>query len=270
MGNSVKKYSRIFILGLQRGLEYRTQFLFSLTGCIFPIVIQFFLWQAVFSNSGSEVVYNFTFPQMIMYTVLAGLVSKFAATGFEYEITEDIKLGGFNKFIVQPIRYFQYRFFAFMGEKMINMAGMIIIFCLAFFLLSQTLGLTVPPKRLVLFIISLIPAVLMNFLIFYCLSAISFWAAEVSHLYEIFRILAVIVSGGIFPLDIFGPGVLAIVKYLPFTYITYFPINIVNGRLGFDEISGGFIIALGWLTFFALLSNLVWRFGEKKYVAVGG
>ena len=72
-------------------MEYRVNFLFSLLSAAYPIFIQTFLWTAIYNASTEDVVYGYSYRQMIAYTFLAGLVSRIVRTGFEYEIMDDVK-----------------------------------------------------------------------------------------------------------------------------------------------------------------------------------
>ena len=120
----VEKYSKAFELGFQTALEYRINFLLSLLSAAYPIFIQSFLWTAIYGNSTQDVVYGYTYRQIMIYTFLAGLVSRVVRTGFEYDIMQDIKMGKFSTFLVQPIRYFPYRLCSYQGQ---NMPGQMII-----------------------------------------------------------------------------------------------------------------------------------------------
>jgi hypothetical protein len=99
----LQKYTKSFELGFQTALEYRLNFLISLISAAYPIFIQTFLWTAIYRNSTEQVVYGFTYRQMIAYTFLAGLIARIVRTGFEYEIMDDVKSGKFSKFLVQPL-----------------------------------------------------------------------------------------------------------------------------------------------------------------------
>lgn len=114
----VQKYAKAFELGFETALEYRINFLILLISAAYPIIIQTFLWTAIFQNSGETVVYGFTYRQMIAYTFLAGLVARIVRTGFEYEIMDDVKTGKFSKFLVQPLGYFPYRICSYFGQKL--------------------------------------------------------------------------------------------------------------------------------------------------------
>jgi len=115
------KYFKAFEMGFQTALEYRVNFMISLISAAYPIFIQTFLWTAVYANSGSGVVYGYTYRQMIAYTFLAGLVARIVRTGFEYEIMDDVKNGKFSRFLVQPVGYFPYRLLSFYGNKLPNL-----------------------------------------------------------------------------------------------------------------------------------------------------
>ena len=114
----VRKYLKVFELGFQTALEYRANFALSLLSAAYPIIIQTYLWTAIYTNSTQAVVYGYTYRQMIAYTFLAGLASRIVRTGFEYDIMDDVKSGKFSKFQVQPLGYFAYRLCAFLGQKL--------------------------------------------------------------------------------------------------------------------------------------------------------
>ena len=46
--NTIKKYRSIFILGFENALEYRGNYLINLISIVFPIMMQYFVWSAVF------------------------------------------------------------------------------------------------------------------------------------------------------------------------------------------------------------------------------
>ncbi|WP_313560446.1 ABC transporter permease [Ruminiclostridium cellobioparum] len=268
--NWVKKYTRVFILGVQSSMEYRTDFLLTIFSAFVPIVIQYFLWSAIFNNSSEAKVYGYTFAQMITYSILSGIFSKLLATGFEWEVASDIKSGGLNKFIVQPIGYFLYRISNFLGGKFINSIVMMFITLSTLVVLKYYLRDQIEIERIFFLLVILFLALLLNFLIFFCVSTLAFWMIEIWQVFTILGIVINVASGGIFPLDIFGKNFLRVIEFLPFKYTIYFPINVISGKLNYDDLSKGILIQLFWVVFLFILSNYLWKKGMKKYVAVGG
>jgi ABC-2 type transport system permease protein len=266
----IRKYLQVFELGFQTALEYRANFALSLLSAAYPIIIQTYLWTAIYANSTQAVVYGYTYRQMIAYTFLAGLVSRIVRTGFEYDIMDDVKSGKFSKFQVQPLGYFPYRLSAFLGQKLPNLAMILVIMVIVLVVLSAFWGVTLGLFNLVSFLLSLGLAVILNFLIFYCFSAVAFWIIEIGFLFEGIRIVTILLSGGIFPLEVFGERLVQVFKLLPFQYTISFPINVLNGKVPAGDVVLGLLVQVVWVGVILLLARWLWQQGTQRYVAVGG
>ncbi|UJF35526.1 ABC transporter permease [Paenibacillus hexagrammi] len=264
-----KKYMKS-LLGLQNSMEYRTDFFIDMLSGIFAVVIQCFLWTVIFNSSSSDNVYGYTYEQLITYTILAGVVAKLLSTGFENVIAADIKDGGLSKFLVQPIGYFQYRVFCFIGQKISQIAFLLLIVAAMLLTSKYALNFQMEMSLPFLALLPLFLSAVLNFLIFYCVSTIAFWMLDVSMLFWGINLLTLILSGAIFPLDIFGERWLRVMEYLPFTYTAYFSLNVLTGKVIGNTIVEGIVVQLIWICIFGVLSAGLWRMGMKKYVAVGG
>ena len=266
----LEKYVKTFELGFQTALEYRVNFAISLISAAYPIIVQSFLWTAIYLNASGSTVYGFTYRQIIAYTFLAGLVARIVRTGFEYEIMDDVKNGRYSKFLVQPVGYFPYRLASFFGAKLPNLAmigGILIIVLVG---LNAFWGVSIELARLLIFPLTLALAMTLNFMIFYCISAVAFWLVEIGFLFEGVRIVIILLSGGIFPLEVFGSRFVQIMGLLPFKYTISYPITVLNGRAALSGVPAGMLIQCVWIGACLLLSRALWRTGSKKYVAVGG
>jgi ABC-2 type transport system permease protein len=257
-------------MGFQTALEYRVNFLISLISAAYPIFIQTFLWTAIYANAEEAVVYGYTYRQMIAYTFLAGLVARIVRTGFEYEIMDDIKNGKFSKFLVQPLGYFPYRLCSYFGQKAPNLAILLGILAVVLVALNLFWGVSISLAQALAFLLTLALAIALTFLIFYCISAVSFWIVEIGFLFAGIHITIVLLSGGIFPLDVFGERFVQVMKLLPFMYTVNYPINVLNGRLAGGEVFSGVLVQLLWIGLTFLLAQLLWKVGGRRYVAVGG
>lgn len=266
----LRKYAKAFELGFETALEYRANFLISLISAAYPIIIQTFLWSAIYGASSGDTMYGYTFRQMMAYTFLAGLVGRIVRTGFEYEIMDDVKNGRYSKFLVQPLGYFPYRLASFFGNKLPNMSIILAILVVILFALNYFWGFALEPARILAFLATLALALALNFLIFYCFSAVSFWIIEIGFLFEGIRIVTVLLSGGIFPLEVFGETFMRINDLLPFKYTVSYPVNILNGKIPPDQILQGMLVQVAWIALTWFLAHVLWRAGGRRYVAVGG
>lgn len=259
----------VFLMGVEQALEYRVSFFLSMLSAVFPIIIQTTMWNYLYRHSDAAAVFGYEHGQILLYTLLATIVSQLAGTGFEGEMNGDIKTGGLNKYLVRPINYKRYQFFRFLGQKiprfMVAAPVMALITAVAFWQ-----GLPLSVGRASAFLASLVLALVLNFSIFYCVGLMGFWLTDVDKLFGTISIVLTVVSGGVFPLDIFGGLVETLVNLLPFGYTTQFPVNIINGRFGWERIGTGFAFQAGWIFVFACIGELMWRRGIKRYAAVGG
>ena len=268
--NTVRKYVKIFSLGFQSGLEYRADFLLRLVSGIFVLILQCFLWTAVFNQSETEMVYGYTYSQMITYSIISILASQLTSTGFQWEIADDIKLGGMNKYIAQPVNYTCFKLFSFLGKKLSQIMALSIWTIIALIGCTYFLDFKLSVIRLLLFIIFILLAIVVNFLIYYCLSALAFVMLEVWGVFTLANQTILFLSGGVFPLDVFGDKMNQVLSVLPFKYIVFYPINILNGRLSYGGIAEGAFIELIWIIVLTITAKILWMKNMKKYVAVGG
>jgi ABC-2 type transport system permease protein len=264
------KYAKSFALGAQSAMEYRADFLLGMLSAAWPIFIQFFLWKSIYAGSGQASLFGYTYPQMITYTIIANIVQRLTRTGFEYDMNDDIKNGGLDKFIIRPVGYFQYRMATFIGGKLFQFAVIFIVMIGAIVAIDCVYGNIIMPLNVLYFVVTLALAFVLNFIIFFCVGMLAFQLTEIGFLYEAVRIVFIAFSGGIFPLDVFGPKVVAVLSFLPFKYTVNFPVDVLTGRVAGLGVPVGMLIQLVWIAGLSLLTMRLWAIGQKKYVAAGG
>jgi ABC-2 type transport system permease protein len=110
----------------------------------------------------------------------------------------------------------------------------------------------------------------LQFLMAYILGLVAFWVLEVSTLIFIMYSFEYFLSGTIFPLDILPGWLQPFIKWSPFTYEMFFPVQIAMERVKGAALWEGLAIQAGWLAMFYIIATLVWRAGVRKYQAVGG
>ncbi|MCE5343885.1 MAG: ABC-2 family transporter protein [Eubacteriales bacterium] len=267
----MKKYLYALSLGIKETMAYRADFWLGIASAAFPIIIQVFMWQALYSGSGGGALFGRSYAQMLAYSVSASILWRLLKTGFEYEINEDIKNGGLSKYIVRPIEYLPYRLHCFLGQKIGVLFSGLMLMTLA--LTGVGLSFHVSPVSLqgvLLFLPTLLGALVLNFLIFFCVGMWAFWLSEIGFLFEAVRIVIVVLSGGIFPLEVFGTAVGGALKLLPFTYAVGFPVDVLTGTVTGPAVLTGLCFQLAWIGLMVVISRFLWNLGSRKYLAAGG
>lgn len=269
MLSSIRKYVKTFGMGFESAAAYRVNFLLSMLSTVFQILLQYFLWYSIYNSAESEILYGFTFAQMVFYTTMAAIISRFVRTGFEYSIVGEIKDGSLDKYIVRPIGYVFYKMFSFMGTKASQIGIIVLSLAVILIYFSEKFDYSFSMERILMFCLAILFSLIINFIIFFILSIFAFWLYEISYFFEAFRILVIILSGGIFPLEIFGPTTENIFRFLPFMYTVSFSIDILGGMTN-HEVLLGFMSQGIWIIVLWILTIIVWRIGNEKYVSAGG
>ncbi len=268
---TLRKYLYSFGLGMKETMAYRADFWMGLASAAFPIIIQIFMWQALYQGSGGGALFGREYHQMLAYSVSAAILWRLLRTGFEYDINEDIKNGGLSKYVIRPVGYLPYRLSCFLGQKIGVLLGGLILMALAI----TGVGLyfhasPVQASGVLLFLPTLLGALILNFLIFFCVGMWAFWLSEIGFLFEAVRIVIVVLSGGIFPLEIFGDTVCGLLKFLPFAYAVGFPVDVLIGTVTGSAVFVGLASQMVWILLMTMISVFLWNMGSKKFLAAGG
>ncbi|MDR2532367.1 MAG: ABC-2 family transporter protein [Oscillospiraceae bacterium] len=266
----IKKYITVYTLAIQGAMEYKTDFLISLVSGGFTIIIQFFLWTAIYGGSAEAELFGYDYGQMVIYVVMAGIMGKYVSTWFEYEIMEDIMEGNLNRFFVQPIGHLGFRAFGFFGVKTLENSMVIIISAILLWVISSTAGVTFSLINLLILLLIAPFSLMISFMLSYCLSVANFWLTWGWGVFNGARVITTILSGGIFPLAVFGDRIASALMFLPFPYIVYFPLNVAVGNIAGLDILFGVSMQIMWIVILFIVSQIVWPIGMKRYIAARG
>jgi len=73
-----------------------------------------------------------------------------------------------------------------------------------------------------------------------------------------------------FPLEILPEPWFTIINFLPLKYLAYFPAAVALGKVQGSALVVDLIMLVGWTIFFAILSQVLYRLGLKRYSGFGG
>src|ERR1041385_5010573 len=120
---ALNKYRHAFLVGLQSNMVYRWNFAVRGFFSLFHLAVVFILWGAAFA--GTEKIGGFDLRQTLTYFITL-LVLQFFISAFneDYQISEEIRNGLINQFLLKPINYFLYRFSIFVAARMVT--GMLV------------------------------------------------------------------------------------------------------------------------------------------------
>lgn len=266
----MSKYLYAFKLSLASSLEYRFGFFVSLFGMGFRIMAMLFLWKSIFDHAGTEVVFGYTFSQVVLYTIVARIVSFIILPDIAGTLSGQIKSGGLSSMLVRPINFFSYHLATSWGNKAFSMIVILILTAILLAMLSLSLGFALSLIHILLFPLCLAMSFVINYFFYCVLGMLSFWVLQIDGIYGAVFIVVNVLSGGYFPLSVFGPAFNRIAAFLPFPYMLQFPVNALSGVYDVSYVLQGLGVQLLWAGIFALISFVLWKLGLRKYDAVGG
>jgi len=227
----------------------------------------YFLWQVILPPNKTLLGYS----QSLMLTYILGtsLLDSIVLSSRTYAVGEEINSGNLMNFLLRPINYFLYWFSKDIGDKAMNISFSIVELTLIFIILRPPFFIQTNPFYILFFVFSVILSLFIYFFLNFLLGLIGFWSPEVWAPRFIFITLLGFFAGSLFPLDILPKTLYEVMKFLPFTYLLYFPLKIYLGKLSFTEILSGLSISIFWTFAIYFIVKATWQKGLKSYTAYG-
>lgn len=248
-------------------LEYRLNFVMWRMRHVSKIIVIYFLWWAIFSVSGQ--VFGYSQSQLLTYILATSLVSSIVYSTRTEAIGAEIIQGDLSNLLLKPLNVFNYWIARDTGDKLLNIVFSLLEIFILIILLHPPLFLQTNIAVLGTMLISLILSLSIYFLISMILSFLGFWTLDVWGPRFLFFIILDFFAGALFPLDILPKPLFAVLQFLPFNYLLFFPIKIYLGQLSMIAIIKGLLISLAWIGILYEVAKRIWYKGLTVYGAYG-
>ena len=115
----MRKYLKIFDIGVQNTFVYRWNFLFRALFGVIPLLGTLFVWSAIFEARGSAI-QNFDYDSVVYYFLLVLILDGLISPGDdEWQVAADIRDGQMNAFLTKPVNYLIYRLTLFISNRLL-------------------------------------------------------------------------------------------------------------------------------------------------------
>jgi ABC-2 type transport system permease protein len=265
----LNKYRHVFLVGLQSNIVYRWNFALRGFFSLFHLTVVFILWTAAYE--GSLEIGGFNVGQTMTYFVML-LVLQFFIGAFneDYQISEEIRNGLINQFLLKPINYFLYRFTIYISARLVSGLLVLVPIAVAYPLIKDYITFPDELWRLALGFPATLMAGIIQFSIAYCFGMLTFWFLEIQGFVILSLAIETMLGGQMFPLDLMPDWVFRLSQFLPFYYQMYFPAAILTGRIDYALAVQGLIVQGIWVVALLALNRLLWTRGLRRHTAVGG
>ena len=261
------KYLEISKIYIKSQLVWRADVVFQVLFTVTKILFAYLLWGIIFHDR-TEVA-GFSFQSMLSYYVISSLLSQIEMSdGISSEISQRIRNGTFSKYMVIPVdiqKYFiameagvvaYYGIFQFMAAFV-----WVIIFRIQFVVSHNPIIILC---AFLLVVLGLLFMVQLN----YYLGLLALKYQEIGTFLMIKNNLVAFITGSIVPLMLLPEGIVSVMKFFPFYYITYLPSMLFIGQLESEAVPGLVIIFI-WCVMLQVLIHVTWGSDRRKYDGVG-
>lgn len=254
-------------MGLKEALVYRFNFIMTIVTAPLAMVIFYFLWKSIFGYSGVKVIEGFTFELMVAYYALNIIVGFFIWSYVDTDLESMIIDGTLTPALLRPLNYFWKTFSEHMGFNLLSVfieAIPVTIIAVIFF------GVKLPSlANGIFFVILLLIAIMINFIIAYLVGITAFWLKEISGIRRVKRVVVAFLAGSFIPLSFFPDWVVNVSKFMPFQYIRYIPVTVYLGNYNTSQILWFVMIAAAWAVALYLFSGYLWKIAYKQFAGSG-
>jgi ABC-2 type transport system permease protein len=260
----------IALNSMKSKLAYRTDMLFSFGTKFVIFLVQLGIWNAVFSDSEyvTTDTGNVDILMIFTYVTISAVISVFFDLDPVWKMEQKVSKGEISLDLVKPISPIRFMYYEVVG---INISKLILeaLPFIVIVLFIQPIGV---PSVLdfILFVLSVILAIHINFLLGFLLGLFSLYYVHIYPLKDLLSALIRLFSGAIVPLWFFPDWLSALSSFLPFQHIYFSPISIFISDDGLQEKAFILLLQLGWIFGLLLLYKLIWNWSVKKLQVQGG
>jgi len=246
-------------------IQHRSFFFLLAFMWMIPPLIYLFVWMTA---AGADDIGGYTRGNFIAYYLVLIVVNQITYSQTNWTVGDQIRAGTMNIHLLRPVSPMFDTLASEIAGKVVYLIFTIPVTLLLGFVLRPEINVTL--EGFVLFVIALGLAWALRFIWGYWIAIFAFWSTRADGLLAVQDSLIFLLAGQVAPVQLL-PGVLNKASLvLPFRYMIGFPVEVLIGQLGADEIRLGFLIQVSWMLATIVLFRGLWHLGIKQYSAVGG
>lgn len=261
MNLGIRKAQTFLLVYYAYMLEYRAElFLWVLSGTLPLILMGVWIKASQGGNFGLEP------ADFARYFLMVFVVRQVATVWVIWDFEKEVVEGRLSHRLLQPIDPVWHHVARHLSERLARLPFSFLLLGLFFLLYPQA---TWQPSfsRVLLFLLVLVLAFALRFLIQYTFALFAFWTERASAIEQFWFLFFLFLSGMIAPLEVFPPVVRMVALWTPFPYLVHFPAAILIGLP--VNIVQGILVMLGWGLLFFIWNRWLWRKGLRQYSGMG-
>lgn len=250
-------------------LQFRLGTVVVIAGNLLYMIVVYYLWKAIYASVGTEVVNGMTFSDTLIYLVLATALFNFMEMYIVWEIGRSVQSGKITLDLLKPMQYRSYIFWNYSGKFVTQFFFTFLPTFIAVALVTR--GEIVFGINLLLFVVSVLMAVSINYSIDFFVGTICLYTESIWGINIMKQVIVMLLSGTTIPIAFFPEPLKTIVYYLPFQSIYNAPLTILlDGSPTLQSVSTILGAQFFWCIAMLALSKLFWKVSLTQIIVNGG
>ncbi len=258
-------YRHEFAASLAANLAYRGAVAIWVLSVIIEPLVLIAVWRTV---AGSGTTGSYTAAQFVGYYLVLMVVGHLTFIWHMWEFEFRIRTGAFSPLLLRPVHPIHHDVCQTLSYKLVGLVGLLPAAVLLAVLFGADLSGTTPGAVLA-FLPALLLAMVLRFLVEWCLALAAFWLTKVSALNAVYASLFTFLAGQFAPLEVLPGWLQSVAVWTPFPWTLAFPVEVLLGRRPGGELVLGYAAQLIWIAVAVVALRLLWGRATRRYSAVG-
>jgi ABC-2 type transport system permease protein len=265
---TARAFPTLLRVGFAGAVAYRAEMFVWVLATTMPLVM-LALWTAVAREGAGGAIGRYGQAGFTAYFLGAFIVRQLTGCWAFYEMNFEVRQGTLGMRLLRPIHPLA----AFTVENLAAVpmrAAVSLPAAVVAVVLLQPHAMTRDPVLWLLWAASVLGAWAITLLVNLAVGCTAFFLEQSMKLMDLWLVLYFVLSGYTIPVDLFSPGVRAVIDWLPFRYQLGFPVDVMTGAL--DRAGAVALLARqwAWVAAAAAVTALLWRRGVARFAAHGG
>jgi ABC-2 type transport system permease protein len=265
----MRRFFKLVALSMQSALFYKTAFLINLFTPLVLLLGQFLLWNSLYALQDGAAMGGFSKPDMFSYLLIAFLINNLLTWSSENTLSREIRSGAVTARCIRPVPFFMQSVAGMTGsicpQALVNFTMVGLAFALFWPKLTPPSAAMLGPA-----LASLVLAVLLRMTLVSWFSLLCFYTTGHLGLTWTRTALTEFFSGALIPLSLFPEWLRSVSFCTPFPLMLQTPASLLLGQPLQLPLPATFALQVGWMAFFFILHELLYRRIRRNMVLAGG
>lgn len=248
--------------------QYRGEImLWAIWGIVYPAVAMAMWAAAIKGSPDGQTIRGFATGDFVAYFWLTMIVGHLATTWDVYEMGYLVQSGAMSPRLLRPVLPVWQSLADNLAFKILTLVLLIPIWTAIVLFTHPHFEAT--NKELLLGSVAVLLAAIVNFLWSYVLALLAFHITRTEAVGQFWFGAGLFFGGRLAPLTIMPEPIQKIASALPFKWVIWFPCEALMGRLSERAVYSGLLNQVAWIGLGIFNFWWLWRWGVKRYTAVG-